>query len=919
MDKFNITLVRSTIKNRPYCKIDGTYRGPTWQNDIGLQAVPYNIKSVYELMIKLSEQPEFCMVYGTAVKPKILKTNRKGNNFAEELIYLLTLDLDKYEGNLKDEYPTYQDCIKESDYFIQNHLPPEFHNSSYILRFSSSFLKKDYYFKVHLVFLLADPQYPREISTWIRRENIPVDPTFYSNLTQPVFTAAPIFKNEIDPLEKLDNYFPRVSLITKENEFVSGNWQPYSVPKKYYADHISELPKATELTGKIGSFCRTFNIEEALLQLGYEDHGEGRYLAPSSQSGLPGAVAFENGYCFSHHEDDPINKICEQVFYSKRKSLNSYDLMSGWSQIVRDNDRDFVLNFEHLLRDSLIKDEYYQKEIMNELIIRTEWLTEGGYEGSNKTIIDQLLKDMQRIGLNELSVNHIFNTIKVKTKIGISSIKNTWKAIRKDISFYTDKISPDTSLRRMADIFMRKNILYSHHGSLRGDFWCYNSNMHVWYKLNYDQTFAYIYNNIHSQLSDKEEININVMDSLIKLILRRICMDYGKFRSGAGWAFKEGKVGIAMNGLFDDNSWTIKNNIRTLTKKDKITKLLPVTLKQWQSTNGIPPKFNDFLTSTCEEDYEKVDLLQEFIGYIFADSYNVHNFMVLEGVPGSGKSILSKILRACISSENYISLSLSRFGKSFGLAEAPNKKLIVTSEARGVDFKDLRAAIPNILKLTGNDPIDIEAKYKSASTERLTAKLLVLTNRAPIFPDDTQALAQRMILLKLHKSFRGTKEEILGLDDTIIKNELPSIIKWAFQGLEKLSKRKKFYIPKSVIHEAQIYFKQTDPLNSYIIEYFRIDRDVHPSQYISTTEFITYFQAYLYQLGQIQRRTLVQKRADIRAVTSVLPIAKRVQVRIDQNNPYYVYAPLIPNTNLAIEFAEERETIENLTMKGELK
>ena len=36
-------------------------------------------------------------------------------------------------------------------------------------------------------------------------------------------------------------------------------------------------------------------------------------------------------------------------------------------------------------------------------------------------------------------------------------------------------------------------------------------------------------------------------------------------------------------------------------------------------------------------------------------------------------------------------------------------------------------------------------------------------------------------------------------------------------------------------------------------------------------------------------------------------------------NAYYVYEPFIPNTDLSVQFAEERELIENLTLKGELK
>ena len=179
MKSFEITLVRSKIKDRPYCKIDGTYAGPTWKNDIGLQTIPYNIEAVYKMCEQLSKDRLTCMVMGTAIKGKITNTDRTMANFKEEPTYLLTLDLDNYEGGLKDEYPTYKDAVKESDKFIKTFLPPEFNNVSYILRFSSSFLLRSKDFKCHILFLLSESQYPREIGTWIKKEGINTDPTFY--------------------------------------------------------------------------------------------------------------------------------------------------------------------------------------------------------------------------------------------------------------------------------------------------------------------------------------------------------------------------------------------------------------------------------------------------------------------------------------------------------------------------------------------------------------------------------------------------------------------------------------------------------------------------------------------------------------------------------------------------------------------
>ena len=57
-EKFSITLVRSRIKSRPYCKTDGKYLGPTWNNDIGLQTVmntPGDMLAICEILSTLCE------------------------------------------------------------------------------------------------------------------------------------------------------------------------------------------------------------------------------------------------------------------------------------------------------------------------------------------------------------------------------------------------------------------------------------------------------------------------------------------------------------------------------------------------------------------------------------------------------------------------------------------------------------------------------------------------------------------------------------------------------------------------------------------------------------------------------------------------------------------------------------------------
>lgn len=916
MEKFNLTLVKSEVKNRPYCKVDGKYAGPTWKNTIGLQPIPYNIDDVFKAFKKLSETYDTCMVYGSAVKRLSKHTDRTMANFEEQPTYLLTLDLDDYEGGLKDEYPTYDEAVKEADSYIRDYLPPEFSNVSYILRFSSSFLTKDHRFRCHIVFLLEDSQYPREIGTWIKSENIATDPTFYFNLTQPIFTAGPIFKDGVDPLDKIHGYFPRVSLVKKDKDKVPEGWQPYVVPAKEKLD-LSNLPTAEDLPGKIGSFCRNTSVGNTLEDLGYENHGDGRFLSPTSKTKLPGAIVFANGYCYTHHSTDPISQIADGIYNSKRRSFNSYDLALGWAKLHQLEQPELMDQFQFVLAQAISDDQMYQDEVTGEFTRRTEWLIEDGYTGGNKLIIDTLLYDVSKSGLNEMSRNYLFRDIAAKTKKHIkeTELKKAWSSLKKDAAHYKGKYDPEAGDRMMAEILFRKDLIRSHHQALRGDFWCYYKSKRMWRRLNRDQTNSFIYRHLHEGMPLNIEITLRKAENIIKLVLQYVTERHAPFRSGAGWAFKGGKVGILMDRLFRDN-WKIEDNVVTLQRKYHISKELPITYEQWKKVDGVPPKFNDFLVSSCEEDFEKMDLLQEYMGYIMADSYYLHKFLILEGTPGSGKSILVKIITETIGRQYTAALSLNKVGGTFGLGGLPTKKLVIMQEAREVNFSERLTAIPALLKISGNDAIDVEAKHQAAITERLECKMMIITNRTPVLPDDTGALAERIIMVRFHKGFRGTKDEILGLDEQIVDHEIPAIIKWSLQGLERLSKRKQFSIPITVRDESKYYTDQLDPLKGFIAEFFITDPDADKTTYVESKKFVDYYHEYLFRIGQIVDRNTVQKRASISALKSMNKLIEKRKVR-NGAKTYMAIEPLVPIRDLQMEFISERSEMVDLMKGGE--
>ncbi len=912
---FNITLVRSRIKSRPYAKKDGVYSGPTWSNNIGLQTVSEDPKELFNVLKVLNDKPDTCMVMGTAVRPEIIDTDRTMQNFVEEPIRMIVFDLDKYESpNLikHGDKATYPMLLEDARGFVHDHLPPEFQDTTFILRFSSSFLvKPGPFLRAHLIFVLEDEQYPREIGMWMKQEEVPADATFYFNLTQPVFTAAPIFKELVNPLRLRDPVIPRIGIATGGNQTVRSGWQPYKFHQDRMKLDIDNLPLASQLPGKVGSFCRMVPIKKILQYLGYTEEEENRFLAPESTSGLPGAMVFPNSFVFSHHDGDPVNLVSEKVFNFKRRSLNAYDLMYGWATLNKD-DISIMKEFEFMLDQAVVNDSGYQDEMTETLTARLDWLEEDGYDGINRKIIDGVMIDMSNMGLTGATREYIFNVMKTKAKkITLGNLKTLWKNIRRDKAMQREDYDPEANLRNMALIFKRQRIIYSHHKTATGDFWCYFSKPRVWKKCNHTQARAFIYNHIHSSMPLKVEIDFNRMEHLTTMILRETCLSMANFRKGLGWAFRHGKYFMDMTGLFIDEDWTVKENVKTLSKEDHIYKELPITYEQWKDSSEFPKEYVDFLVSSCEEDMESVEILREFGGYTLADSYFLHKMLILEGVPGSGKSIMAKIFQEMLGYEYCAAVSITGMVGQFGLGDLPGKKLAVMSEARQVDLNALRALVPVLLKLIGQDYIDTEAKHKNAISELLECKLLMMTNRTPVIPDDTGALTQRLLMVRFDKCFRGTEDEILGLDRMILDRGLPGIIKWHLKGLENLSNRKEFIEPERGIMAKRWLSEQIDPLKTFIDEFFTLDFEINKEEYILQMDFIRYFRAFLRRIGQNTDDTQdrVRKRASIRNIRSLYPQVATAR-RWEQDKRMYFLKGLVARDELDMEFVTELSELE---------
>jgi len=229
-----------------------------------------------------------------------------------------------------------------------------------------------------------------------------------------------------------------------------------------------------------------------------------------------------------------------------------------------------------------------------------------------------------------------------------------------------------------------------------------------------------------------------------------------------------------------------------------------------------PKEWLKFLNSIWGSDPESIASLAEMFGYLLTDDISQHKIFMLVGPPRSGKGTILRVLEALVGKANRCSPSLSSLGGPFGLQSLLGKRMAMISDARLSGKADQHAIIENMLRISGDDAVDVNRKnLPSLDGVTLRARFVMATNELPAFTDASSALANRFIPFKFTTSFLGSEDH--GLTSRLLQ-ELPSILLWALSGLDSLRSRGYFVTPESAHDIANELLEQTSPMRTFVTE-----------------------------------------------------------------------------------------------------
>jgi len=228
------------------------------------------------------------------------------------------------------------------------------------------------------------------------------------------------------------------------------------------------------------------------------------------------------------------------------------------------------------------------------------------------------------------------------------------------------------------------------------------------------------------------------------------------------------------------------------------------------------PNWMKFMRSTLLHDRDRYKLIQEWIGYCLTPDTSKQKMMLLRGPKRSGKGTILRVLHEIVGREQAADLSLRKLTEQFGLQNMVGKQVALMNEAILPRHGDGNVALELLLKIVGEDVVDIPRKFKTSLGEyKLPTRITMSANAIPQIPDDNGALESRLLIVDFDKSFEGREDYAL---TEKLKAEAPGVLLWALEGLRRLRAQGRFTTPESMKTALAEWRTSTSPTAAFLEE-----------------------------------------------------------------------------------------------------
>jgi putative DNA primase/helicase len=152
-------------------------------------------------------------------------------------------------------------------------------------------------------------------------------------------------------------------------------------------------------------------------------------------------------------------------------------------------------------------------------------------------------------------------------------------------------------------------------------------------------------------------------------------------------------------------------------------------------------KIRNWLDEATGGNQQYQEILLCFLAAVLRGRADLHKFLHLIGVGGTGKSTLTRLAEALIGSQNCWNGSLQDLEDKHEVVQLIGKRLLILP-----DQDKIRGSLSNFKRLTGQDTLSGRRLYKDGLNFRFPG-MVIVTSNAPIFHADGGSWLTRRILM----------------------------------------------------------------------------------------------------------------------------------------------------------------------------
>ena len=228
------------------------------------------------------------------------------------------------------------------------------------------------------------------------------------------------------------------------------------------------------------------------------------------------------------------------------------------------------------------------------------------------------------------------------------------------------------------------------------------------------------------------------------------------------------------------------------------------------------PVFEQFLRDITGGDISIIARIWEIIGYCLTPDIQGKVMFVFQGVPNSGKSLLSDLISSFFPPNKVSALDIHALRQQFAMSELEGKALCISPDLPNAPLDT--ASVSNIKKLTGRDVVSADKKYSARKQFKFTGKIIAVTNYPLLTTRRDDAFQERIVAVPfLYSVAPDRRKDLL----PYLLQERSAIATKALATYFELRRRNYRFSGFYRLNQVEVLYKECCPNNTPTTQIYR--------------------------------------------------------------------------------------------------